>query len=166
MTDKIVQLVDKDNNNVYPVAGSLKQGSVTTSTINDGAVTAAKINLSSLIKTIGTTTGDNVNYCIKFADGTMIAIIKKQFTGVDITNAWGGTYEYEFSSSWLGNYAVEFANKPAVNIYATGGNSAFWVTNEPTDMTTQRPGAFGLLRGSSRTGVSGTINVIAIGRWK
>lgn len=48
MVDKIVQLVDVDNNNVYPVAGSLKQGSVTTSTINDGAVTAAKINFSSL----------------------------------------------------------------------------------------------------------------------
>lgn len=44
MTDKIVQLVDNENNNIYPVAGSLAQGSVTTSTINDGAVTGAKID--------------------------------------------------------------------------------------------------------------------------
>lgn len=43
MTEKIVQLIDKDNNNLYPVAGSLKSGSVTTSTISDGAVTNAKI---------------------------------------------------------------------------------------------------------------------------
>ena len=48
MADKIVQLVDKDNNNVYPIAGALAQGSVTTSTINDGAVTAEKIDFSTL----------------------------------------------------------------------------------------------------------------------
>lgn len=48
MTEKIVQLIDKDNNNVYPVAGSLKQGSVTTSTINNKAVTADKIDFSTI----------------------------------------------------------------------------------------------------------------------
>lgn len=47
MADKVVQLVDKDNNNVYPIAGALAQGSVTTSTINDGAVTVGKMNVSS-----------------------------------------------------------------------------------------------------------------------
>lgn len=46
MADKIVQLIDKDGNNVYPVAGSLAQNSVTTSSINDGAVTANKLALS------------------------------------------------------------------------------------------------------------------------
>ena len=48
MADKVVQLVDKDNNNVYPIAGALAQGSVNTSTINDGAVTANKIDFSTL----------------------------------------------------------------------------------------------------------------------
>lgn len=43
MPNKIVQLVDNENNNIYPVAGSLAQDSVTTSTINDEAVTTAKI---------------------------------------------------------------------------------------------------------------------------
>lgn len=47
MVDKIVQLVDKDNNNVYPIAGALAQGSVNTSTINDGAVTVGKMNFNS-----------------------------------------------------------------------------------------------------------------------
>ena len=46
MADKIVQLIDKDGNNVYPVAGSLAQNSVTTSSINDGAVTVDKLALS------------------------------------------------------------------------------------------------------------------------
>ena len=43
MPNKIVQLIDSEDNNIYPVAGSLKQGSVTSSTINDGAVTTPKI---------------------------------------------------------------------------------------------------------------------------
>lgn len=47
MADKVVQLVDKDNNNVYPIAGALAQGSVNTSTINDGAVTVGKMNVGS-----------------------------------------------------------------------------------------------------------------------
>ena len=166
MANKIVQLQDEEGNAVFPIAGGVSGGSITNSSIADGTITADKINMSTLIETVGTTTGTNINYCIKIADGTMIAVIKKEFTGVNITSAWGGTYEYEFSSSWLGNFAVEFVEKPALSIYATGGNSAFWVTNEPTDMTTKRPGAFGLLRGSSRTGAAGTINVIAIGRWK
>ena len=48
MTDKVVQLVDAESNNIFPVAGSLKSGSVTTNTINDGAVTADKIDTSTL----------------------------------------------------------------------------------------------------------------------
>lgn len=48
MANQVVQLIDNDNNNIYPVAGALKDGSVTTSTINDNAVTAAKIDFASL----------------------------------------------------------------------------------------------------------------------
>lgn len=48
MPNKIVQLVDNENNNIYPVAGSLAQDSVTTSTINDEAVTSSKIDFSTM----------------------------------------------------------------------------------------------------------------------
>lgn len=48
MPNKIVQLIDNEDNNIYPVAGSLAQGSVTTSTINDGAVTAAKVDFRTM----------------------------------------------------------------------------------------------------------------------
>lgn len=48
MAEKIVQLIDKDNNNIYPVAGSLKDGSVVTSSIADGAVTSAKVDFSTM----------------------------------------------------------------------------------------------------------------------
>lgn len=56
MTDKIVQLIDKDNNNVFPVAGSLKQGSVNSATINNKAVTAPKINFSTFFTQTGEST--------------------------------------------------------------------------------------------------------------
>lgn len=58
MADKIVQLTDDANNNIYPVAGSLKSGSVTTNTIEDEAVTADKIDFSTLTILSGNT--DNV----------------------------------------------------------------------------------------------------------
>ena len=49
MANKVVQLTDDSNNNIYPVAGALKSGSVTTSTIGNGAVTADKIDFTTLI---------------------------------------------------------------------------------------------------------------------
>lgn len=48
MADQVVTLIDNEGTNLYPVAGALKQGSVTTSTINDGAVTADKIDFTTL----------------------------------------------------------------------------------------------------------------------
>ena len=51
MVDKIVQLKDNQDNNVYPVAGSMKQGSITTNMLNDGAVTASKLDNNSVVST-------------------------------------------------------------------------------------------------------------------
>lgn len=44
MADKIVQLKDKDNNNLYPVAGALFSDAVDTASIQNGAVTSDKID--------------------------------------------------------------------------------------------------------------------------
>ena len=43
MADKIVQLKDKNSNNLYPISGSSLAESVSTGAIVDGAVTTAKI---------------------------------------------------------------------------------------------------------------------------
>lgn len=58
MANKIVQLIDDNNDNLYPVAGSLKSGSVTTSTINDGAVTSSKIDFTTIDWASGATIGN------------------------------------------------------------------------------------------------------------
>lgn len=43
MADKVVQLKDKNSNNLYPVAGSALTNSVSTGAIVDNAVTTNKI---------------------------------------------------------------------------------------------------------------------------
>lgn len=109
MTEKIVQLTDDENNNIYPVAGSLKDGSVTTSTINDGAVTADKIDFTTLeVKTgsvkQGTTDLDITDgtwliyaYCTVLASGSESELslrknntsVQVGFFGNNVTNTWG-----------------------------------------------------------------------------
>lgn len=52
MADKIVQLQDEDGNNIFPLARGLGSDTVSTATIQNGAVTAAKIDLTTLIDKI------------------------------------------------------------------------------------------------------------------
>lgn len=56
MADKIVQLQDENGNNIFPIARGLGNNSVTTATIQDSAVTAAKIDRSNI--NYGTTSED------------------------------------------------------------------------------------------------------------
>ena len=48
MSNQIVQLTDKDNNNIFPVAGSMAGGSIETGMIQDAAVTLGKIDSSTI----------------------------------------------------------------------------------------------------------------------
>lgn len=50
MVNKIVQLEDKEGNNVFPVAGSMASDSITTAMLQDGAVTSDKIDFATLDK--------------------------------------------------------------------------------------------------------------------
>lgn len=49
MVDKIVQLVDKDNNNIYPLSRGVAADSIDTNAIQDGAVTSQKIDSATII---------------------------------------------------------------------------------------------------------------------
>lgn len=46
MSNNIVQLVDKDSNNIFPIAGSMAADSITTAMIQDESVTPEKIGVS------------------------------------------------------------------------------------------------------------------------
>ena len=115
---------------------------------------------------IGTTTGDNQNYCIKYADGRLVAIIRKAFSNAAFS-AWGSCYGHEFGAGWLGNYAVAFKYKPVVNCYATS-SAALWVcvdTGNDNESLTAAP-TVGLARPSTNDAVSGAMHLIAYGFWK
>jgi len=58
MANQVVTIIDNEGNNIYPVAGALMQESVTTSTINNGAVTADKIDFTTLGGNYSTTEQD------------------------------------------------------------------------------------------------------------
>ena len=69
MADKIVQLIDKDGDNVYPVAGSLAADTVDTNNIVDEAVTSSKIDFT----TFGNQTSyfDLGNIRVVFGSGSL-----------------------------------------------------------------------------------------------
>ena len=46
MADRIVQLQDTDNNNVYPIAGGMSASSIINSMITDGTIKPAKLDWS------------------------------------------------------------------------------------------------------------------------
>ena len=162
---EIGSVLSTPSNVAYVGTNNIIDDAVTTDKIVDGAVTADKIDFSEVVEVVGTTTGDNQNYAIKFADGTMIACIRKTFSGISFT-AWGNIYEHEFSSSWFGNWAVQFIAPPVTSYACEGGNTC-WIGNlAGQTSTTTRPCNIDLLRGASASSSSGVLMATGIGRWK
>lgn len=140
MPNKIVQLIDNEDNNIYPVAGSLAQGSVTTSTINDGAVTAAKIDFTTMP---GNYSASEIDTGYTWVDGKHI--YKKTVNFGALPNNTTKAVAHNISnldqviridgivnagSSWqpLGYYdggaiRVAYAGNTNVNIYTTSNQS-------------------------------------------
>jgi hypothetical protein len=83
MADKIVTLIDHEGENLYPVAGALKEGSVTTSTIADDAITSSKIDFDGFV--IPQQTGVELNTGAKFAGSDIYA---QRFAGSYTFTAW------------------------------------------------------------------------------
>ena len=48
MANKIVQLINEDNDNVYPLAGGMAADSIDTQMLKDGSVTSDKIDYTTL----------------------------------------------------------------------------------------------------------------------
>ena len=162
---EIGTVLSTPSNAAYVDTNNIVNAAVTTSKIADGAVTADKIDFSEVVEVVGTTTGANQNYAIKFANGTMIACIRKEFSGISFA-AWGGIYEHEFSSSWFGNWAVPFI-APPVTSYACEGANTFWIANiAGQSSNTTRPCNVDLCRGGTATNSSGVLMATGIGRWK
>lgn len=55
MANQIVQLTDKDENNIFPIAGGMASDSITTAMLQDGVVTTAKLASNAVNSAIKTT---------------------------------------------------------------------------------------------------------------
>ena len=172
MANKVVQLIDKDDNNIFPVAGSIagdsittgmiKDDAITTAKIDDGAVTANKIDSSTIFEIVGTTS----NYAIKYNDGRLICC-QRMTVSTDTGAPWGDLYGYQVGAS--PNYAVSFISNPVVSVdWETDGFNC-WIVSYNNDATTTHYQTMQLVRpvalnvGETITGI---INILAVGRWK
>ena len=125
MANQVVQIIDNNGNDIYPVAGALMQGAVTTSTINDGAVTASKIDF--------TTFGDNIVTILKFGhqDTQTGSMTRTTLKGTELTIEWVN-YGQRFCITSGANginriresYSVRPENGATVGSYLIGGLAA------------------------------------------
>ena len=142
---------------VDPITASMIAGGASPETLANGSV----------VEIVGTTTGDSKNYCIKYADGRMVAVIRKAFSGISFS-AWGSCYEHEFSAGWLGNYAVSFKSKPIINVFATCTVACWALTDAGLDNESlTSPPRIELVRPSTISGdIRGAVHCVAYGFWK
>lgn len=138
MSNQVVQLTDKDNNNIYPVAGALKQGSVTTSTIDDGAVTGAKIDFTTLLnnpKFIQAGKVDDVTFQANNSGGGFNDVtFDVAFDNVPIVVVTGS-----LQTGYAGSVSVTAATTTKFTYLArttqsaaSTGNSIRWIAIDPT----------------------------------
>lgn len=73
MANKIVQLINEDNDNVYPLAGGMAADSITTQMLQDNSVTSDKID--SAIMTVGS------ERVVGYLDSTNQPIYEQKFSG-------------------------------------------------------------------------------------
>lgn len=111
-----------------------------------------------------TITTDTNRMSIKFENGLLINTIRQDYSSQALNTSWGGVYAS--SSITTSNYLTEFTSlySCTMSCEPSGGNHWSMFTDDGYDEL-EKPRNVQLLRGTSGT-VSGTINIIAIGKWK
>lgn len=148
------------------VATSVGDDSISTSKIQDGAVTSSKLASSALdFQVMPLVTGDKIiesdsnanGEWIKFANGTMICT-KNDFSINAMTQASGNVFRSTSATTWT--YPQAFISNPSVS--ANDLNSAYvWVNCSSAPNQS-------LVCGFYPSSLSGTrtVSLMAIGRWK
>lgn len=97
MADKIVQLKDKNSNNLYPISGSSLAESVSTGAIVDGAVTTAKIADGAVTTNKiadGAVTADKIDFTtISFISGNIAQNTNVNFNNWNENNIGSATVD-------------------------------------------------------------------------
>ena len=92
---------------------------------------------------------------------------------VDINTSWDSLYKASWPSSNVNMFPVNgarFIETPTLNATLTlGGTTSAWLIANEGSISSDGiipAGVFGIVRGSTRTGVPIKMNLTAIGRWK
>lgn len=144
-------------------SGKIANNSVTTAKLANASVTFSKIDWTTVLEVVGTTTGNNQNYAIKYADGRLVCVIRKTAT-VSITNPWSSLYGLDVAGSNIGNWAVRFIAPPVTEQSVTSNVSIITVSYQQSTLTTA-PGLT-LCRPQAINNASVVYNVVAYGFWK
>lgn len=174
--DQIVANIEAINNASIGTS-AIANNAITTAKVADGAITNDKIAggttldtiaNGALVEVVGTTTGNDANYALKFSDGRLMCFIRHKFTG-NINSTWGNLYTLNRAFPAT-NYAVAFISEPIVQAMtkATTGQASCWIYADNSvsiTATTQTP-AYAAIRATSSTNATGIIEVVAYGFWK
>jgi hypothetical protein len=120
LPNSTVQLSNASGNSIYPVSNSLVAGTVTTNAIQDGAVTAAKLDASAFPTDNYSTTEVATGYT--WIDGN--AIYKKTINFGNLPNASAKTIAHDISG-------IDFIVKIEGIAYRAGDTSYFQLGNVP-----------------------------------
>lgn len=125
MTNKIVQLEDKAGNNLFPIAGGMAADSITTTMLQDGAVTPDKASFTTLStseKVVGNDSNGNTIY-EKVFSGTYNAVDGR--VSIALTN--GGWNDYRII--YTGGY-IELTAGAADSKYPTPLGQSYWSSSK------------------------------------
>ena len=121
-------------------------------------------NVENAINGVVESGSNNNGSWIKYSDGTMICRKSVSFTDVAVDNSWGGLFVSNDIS--CGSFAQEFVGIPDISRDLKYINGACWaLSSSYTPVDYNNAGAISLARISSLN-ISGTISIIAIGKWK
>ena len=121
-------------------------------------------NIENAINSVVESGSNNNGSWIKYSDGTMICRKSVQFTDVAVDNSWGGLFISNDISCGL--FAQEFVGIPDISRDLKYVNEKCWLLpSSYTSVDYNNAGAITLVKISSST-ISGTISIIAIGKWK
>lgn len=125
-------------------------------------------NIDNILNAMETTVvGTDDNFCLKYPNGIMVAVIK-QHVQAKVATPWGNGYCS--GSLPTRNFAQAFTSAPTcVSWFESSGGNAWLVTSQSSAggvATTTHPALVQLMRPNSVDSVQGNVCHVAIGRWK
>ena len=122
MANNIVQLVDNDENNIFPVAGSMASDSIETNMLKDSCVTSQKIDWTTLETTYSTATKES------YVTLVLVDVHIKTDTNNKFATIWGRT-ETTSSQAAESTLTIQTTLRPSSNIEIIPSGFVYGVDN-------------------------------------